>query len=68
MKKADKPYVINITGDNNKVYVGGRISHQIAITVALFGLLVIAVLIVAHCCPEYLGDFVRAILHQVSNS
>lgn len=61
MKNADKPkVVVNITGDNNKVFLGGKRSHPFAIAASI--LVAAAVLAVSLCCPELLADFVRLIV------
>jgi len=61
MKHADKPkVVINITGDNNKVFLGGKPSHPLAIAASI--LAAAAVLAVSLCCPDLLADFVRLII------
>ena len=63
MKKADKPSVIIINGENNKVYVGETRSHRSAIVIAVVLIAVaVAVLTVSHCCPELLAEFVRWII------
>ena len=63
MKQADKPSVIIITGENNKVYLGETQSHRSAIVIAVIIIAVIvAVLTVSHCCPELLAEFVRWII------
>lgn len=68
MNKADKPnVVVNIYGDNNKVTLGGSRSHLPATVICLVAL-TIAVLIVSHCCPDLLADFVRWIIGKAVNS
>lgn len=67
MKKADKPRVIIIVGDNNKVSLGGTRSHLPAIAIVL-GFIAIAVLTVSLCCPDLLADFVRWIVGKAINS
>ena len=71
VKKADKPsVVINIYGDNNKVYLNETRSHvpAVAIGVIIVALVAVAVLTVSCCCPELLPDFVRWIIGKVVNS
>lgn len=65
MKKADAPSVIIITGENNKVSLGGTHSYIPAIVI---GLVAVAVLAVSLCCPELLADFVRWIIGKAINS
>ena len=70
MKKTDKPsVVINIYGDNNKVYLNETRSHvpAVAIGVIIVALVAVAVLAVSCCCPELLPDFVRWIIGKVGN-
>lgn len=63
MKKADKPSIIIITGDNNKVSLDGMRSHRSAVVIAAIIVAVaVAVLAVSHCCPELLAEFVRWII------
>ena len=67
MKNADKPkVVVNITGDNNKVFLGGKRSHSLAIAASI--LVAAAVLAVSLCCPELLADFVRLIISTASGN
>lgn len=71
VKKTDKPsVVINIYGDNNKVYLNETRSHvpAVAIGVIIVALVAVAVLAVSCCCPELLPDFVRWIIGKVVNS
>ncbi len=69
MKKADKPSIVIITGDNNKVSFGGTSSHRSVIVVfAVLALIAIAVLAISHCCPDLLADFVRWIIGIAVNS
>ena len=59
MKKADKPEVVIIEGDHNKVsFGGGNNSPWIAIVILAI-VEATAVLAIRHCCPELLADFVR---------
>lgn len=68
MKKADKPsVVINIYGDNNKVYRNETCSHVPAVAIGVI-IVAAAVLTVSCCCPELLPDFVRWIIGKVVNS
>ena len=69
MKKTDKPsiVIININGDNNKVYTNETRSHVTA-AVIIIVLIAVAVLAVSFCCPELLPDFVRWIIGKVVNS
>ena len=71
VKKTDKPsVVINIYGDNNKVYLNETQSHipAVAINVIIVALLAVAVLTISRCCPELLPDFVCWIIGKVVNS
>jgi tetrahydromethanopterin S-methyltransferase subunit C len=66
VKKADKPNVVIIYGDNNKVSYGGTGSQIPAIAIIAFGFLIaIAVLAVSLCCPDLLAEFVRWIISKV---
>ncbi len=66
MKKADKPDVVFIEGDHNKVSFGGGKSFlALAIVVLAIALVVLAI---SHCCPELLADFVRWIIGIAINS
>ena len=68
VKKADKPsVVINIYGDNNKVYRNETRSHVPAVAIGVI-IVAAAVLTVSCCCPELLPDFVRWIIGKVVNS
>lgn len=61
MKRAGKPkVVINITGDNNKVFLGGKHSHHLVIAASI--IVAATVLAVSLCCPDLLADFVRLII------
>lgn len=67
MKSADKPnVVVNITGDNNKVFLGGKRSHSLAIAASI--LVAAAVLAVSLCCPDQLADVVRLIVSAASGN
>lgn len=69
MKKADKPtiVIINVNGDNNKVFTNETRSH-IPAAVIIIALIAVTVLAVSFCCPELLPDFVRWIIGKVVNS
>ena len=68
MKKTDKPsVVINIYGDNNKVYLNETRSHVPAALV-IFAISIAAILVVSYCCPELLPDLVRWMIGKVVNS
>lgn len=69
MKKADKPtiVIINVNGDNNKVFMNETRSH-IPAAVIIIALIAVAVLAISFCCPELLPDFVRWIIGKVVNS
>ena len=71
MKKTDKPsVVINIYGDNNKVYLNETRSHVPAVAIGMIFavLIVVAVLAVSYYCPELLPDVVRWIIGKVVSS
>ncbi len=66
MKKADKPDVVIIEGDNNKVsFGGGKTFLPLAIIVLAIAMVVLAI---SHCCPELLADFVRWMIGAAINS
>ena len=68
MKNTDKPnVVININGDNNKVFLNETGSHFSAAIIGLIFITLIAVVVLAIscCCPELLPDFVRWIIGNV---
>ena len=71
MKKHDNAhYTINVyvNGDNNEFNVCEKHSHHhgtaywIVLSVILGTVLIAAVLLVAHFCPDLTADFVRAII------
>lgn len=69
MKKADMPSSITITGNHNKVYLGGTSSHLPAVVIgAVVVLISVAILAISHCCPDLLADFVRWIVGIAINS
>lgn len=66
MKKTDKPEVVIIKGDNNKVSFGGGKSFlSLAIVVLAIAMVVLAISL---CCPESLADFVRWMISIAINS
>lgn len=66
MKKADKPDVVIIVGDNNKVSFGrGHSFLSLAIVSLTIALVVLAISL---CCPELLADFVRWMIGIAINS
>lgn len=65
MKKTDRPSVVIITGDNNKISLGGTRSCIPAIVICFVA---VAVLAVSLCCPDLLADFVRWIIGKAINS
>ena len=66
MKKADKPEIVIIEGDNNKVsFSGGKSFLPLAIVVLAIAMVVLAI---SHCCPELLADFVRWMIGIAINS
>ena len=65
MKKADKPEVVIIEGDNNKVsFGGGRSFLQLAIVVLA---IIMVILAISLCCPERLADVVRLVISIALN-
>lgn len=72
MSKTDKSKVIIVFGDNNKIYTGERSAltraiHAFAIALLLIAL-VVAVLVISHCCPDLCADAVRLIISSIVNS
>lgn len=67
MKQADKPSIVIVIGDNNKVSLEGPRSPRPAIAIGLV-LIAIAVLTVSLYCPELFADFVRWIIGKAINS
>ena len=66
VKKTDKPDVVIIKGDNNKVSFGGGKSFlSLAIVVLAIAMVVLAISL---CCPELLADFVRWMISIAINS
>lgn len=58
MRKANKPDVVIISGDNNKVTFGGG-KHLFSVAVAIIILVAIAVLAISQCCPELLAETIK---------
>lgn len=66
MKKTDKPEVVIIKGDKNKVSFGeGKSFLSLAIVVLAIAMVVLAISL---CCPELLADFVRWMISIAINS
>ncbi len=66
MRKADKPGVVIIEGDNNKVsFGGGKPFLPLAIVVLAIAMVILAISL---CCPELLADFVRWMIGTAINS
>ena len=66
MKKADKPDVVIISGNHNKVSFGGEPSFLPLAIVALA--IAMVVLAISLCCPDLLADFVRWMISIAINS
>ena len=65
MKKANKPDVVIISGDNNKVtFGGGRLRFSVTIAIALFAAFAVVVLAISHSCPELLADFINWVIQH----
>lgn len=62
MNKADKPDIIIVYGDNNKVSFGGRPKFSVAIVTII--IVAIAVLAISQCCPELLAEFLKWIIQH----
>ena len=74
VKKANEPYVININGNNNVVYIndnkkvssgGGK--SILAFVIAFLAIAAIA-LVILHCCPDVFADFVRLVISMALDS
>ncbi len=59
MKKADKP-VVNVNGNNNNVEVNINMPSSKLTTHVI--VMIGAILVVSHYCPELLADLVRWII------
>ena len=66
VKKADKPDVVIISGNHNKVSFGGKPSFLPLAIVALA--IAMVVLAISLCCPDSLADFVRWMISIAINS
>jgi len=67
MKKADKPDVVIIKGNNNKVSFGGGKPPFLPLAIVILAI-AIAVLAVSLCCPDMLADFVRLVISMALSS
>lgn len=65
MRNADKPNVVIICGDNNKVSFREKKLLPIAIVVFAIAIVILAISL---CCPELLADFVRYMIGIAVNS
>ncbi|OQA48655.1 MAG: hypothetical protein BWY46_01259 [Firmicutes bacterium ADurb.Bin300] len=65
MKNADKPNVVIINGNNNKVSFGGKVFLPAAVVILAIAIVVLAV---SHCCPELLAELVRWLISTAINS
>lgn len=65
MKHADKPVII-INGNHNNVKVNYSAFSKPPVAVLAIAVVTAAILVVSHCCPELLNDFVRWIIRVVS--
>lgn len=68
MKKADKPIIINIQGNNNKVYLGKNLFCLSAIMNITLLFIMIIVLAIFFCYPESFKVIVRWINNCILNS
>ena len=61
MKKAGKNVIINIYGDNNKIYYSSepKMAKLAIPIIKLVLVLIIVILIMARCCPDVLISFLN---------
>jgi len=71
VKKANEPYVININGNNNVVYINDnkKVSSGGGKSIFAFVIAFLAIaLVILHCCPDVFADFVRLVISMALDS
>lgn len=58
--KNEKPIVIIVNGDKNKLSVGEESNFSKKVVIAI--VIIIAVLTVSFCCPEKVTDFLKMVI------
>ena len=58
--KNEKPIVIIVNGDKNKLSVGEESNFSKKVVIAI--VIIIAVLTVSFCCPEKVADFLKMVI------